>query len=83
MSNVFENDMAKYRIETEIEKKFHKIVSSIRYGEKIIIPTIVKTKEEEKAIWKALEKTARYNCIELHMRWDKNKENIKISVESV
>jgi hypothetical protein len=68
------------RFETEIEKRMHKVVSSMRYGEKITISTHSMTEDEEKAVTKALNKSAKFNCIELKIQKAREKEAINISV---
>ena len=68
------------RFETEIEKKMHKVVSSLRYGEKITISTNSMTEDEEKAVTKALSKSAKYNCIQLKIQKTRQERSINISV---
>jgi hypothetical protein len=68
------------RFETEIEKKMHKVVSSLKYGEKITISTNSMTEDEEKAVTKALSKSAKFNCIELKIQKARDKQAINISV---
>jgi len=68
------------RLETEIEKRMHKVVSSMRYGEKITISTNSMTEDEEKAVTKALNKSAKFNCIELKIQKVREKQAINISV---
>jgi hypothetical protein len=68
------------RFETEIEKKMHKVVSSLRYGEKITISTNSMSQDEEKALTKALSKSAKYNCIQLKIQKTRQENSINISV---
>lgn len=68
------------RFETEIEKKMHKVVSSLRYGEKITISTNSMSQDEEKALTKALTKSAKFNCIELKIQKARQERSINISV---
>ena len=68
------------RFETEIEKKMHKVVSSLRYGEKITISTNSMSQEEEKALTKALTKSAKFNCIELKIQKTRQENSINIWV---
>jgi hypothetical protein len=68
------------RFETEIEKKMHKVVSSLRYGEKITISTSSMSQDEEKALTKALSKSAKYNCIQLKIQKTRQENSINISV---
>jgi|LakMenE18May11ns_1017448.scaffolds.fasta_scaffold8619175_1 hypothetical protein len=68
------------RFETEIEKRMHKVVSSLKYGEKITISTNSMSQDEEKALTKALNKSAKFNCIELKIQKAREKDSINISV---
>jgi hypothetical protein len=68
------------RFETEIEKKMHKVVSSLRYGEKITISTNSMSQDEEKAVTKALNKSAKYNCIQLKIQKTRQENSISICV---
>lgn len=68
------------RFETEIEKKMHKVVSSLRYGEKITISTNSMSQDEEKALTKALSKSAKYNCIQLKIQKTRQENSINIWV---
>ena len=58
----------------------HKVVSSLRYGEKITISTNSMTEAEEKAVTKALSKSAKYNCIQLKIQKTRQERSINISV---
>lgn len=71
------------KFETEIDKTYHKIVSGLRYGEQVEVPTSIKSKDDEKEIVKAIAKSALYNNITLHHRWSKDKKFITIKVEFV
>jgi len=63
---------------TDIEKKMHKIVSSLRYGQEIKLSTDSITEEEEKQMVKALRKSAKFNCIDLKIIKQRNQALIKI-----
>ena len=69
------------RFETKIEKEMHEIISSIRYGEKLEIPVMNLSTLDEKIIKKAIQKSAKWNCIDLHIRWSNDKQYIKLGVE--
>lgn len=71
----------KLRFETDLEKKFHKIVSAMNYGDAIRVETEVSSKEDEEAIIKAIKKSEMYNCMNLSYRFDKEKASILITVE--
>lgn len=63
---------------TDIEKKMHKIVSSLCYGQEIKLSTDSMTEEEEKQMVKALRKSAKFNCIDLKIIKQRNQALIKI-----
>lgn len=75
----FETKIPKF--DTKIEQEMHQIVSRIHYGERIEIPVINLSTLDEKLIRKAIEKSAKWNCIDLHIRWAKDRTHIKIGVE--
>jgi hypothetical protein len=60
---------------------FHKIISSIRYGEKIEVPVAVKNNQEKKDVIKSINKSALYNNIDVSKRWSKDKTKITLTVE--
>lgn len=66
------------KFETDLEKAAHKVISSIRFGEKIQI-------ENNDYNWKEFEnayrKSAFYNCIDIHCRWSNDKKILTISCE--
>lgn len=69
--------------DTDIEKTMHKIVSTIRYNEKIELSTEILTVLEEKAMIKALQKSAKWNCIELKIQKVREKSLIRINVNGL
>jgi phosphoribosylformylglycinamidine (FGAM) synthase PurS component len=69
------------RFETDLDKMFHKIISSIRYGEKIEVPVAVKNNQEKKDVIKSINKSALYNNIDVSKRWSKDKTKITLTVE--
>jgi hypothetical protein len=69
--------------ETDIEKAMHKIVSSIHYWETVKLSTESLTKDEEKAMIKALRKSAKFNCIDLKIQKIRDQESIKISANVI
>ena len=69
--------------DTDIEKAMHKIVSTIRYNEKIELSTEILTVLEEKAMIKALQKSAKWNCIELKIQKVREKSLIRINVNGL
>jgi len=71
------------RFETDIEKAMHKIVSSLHYWETVKLPTDSLTEDEEKAMVKALRKSAKFNCIDLKIQKMRDQESIKISANVV
>jgi hypothetical protein len=68
---------------TDIEKKMHKIVSGLRYGEAIRIPTEKMSADEVKETVKALRKSGKWNCIELKVQTGKVKNCILVSVNNI
>ena len=71
----------KIRFETDLDKMFHKIISNIRYGEKIEVPVAVKNNQEKKDVIKSINKSALYNNIDVSKRWSKDKTKITLTVE--
>lgn len=69
----------KMRFSSEIERRIHKKLSSIRYGECITIETVVKTDEDKKAIKKAIDKSASYNNLEIRTKWSKDFSYIEVT----
>jgi phosphoribosylformylglycinamidine (FGAM) synthase PurS component len=69
------------KFETDLDKMFHKIISSIRYGEKIEVPVAVKNNQEKKDVIKSINKSALYNNIDVSKRWSKDKTKITLTVE--
>ena len=65
---------------TDIEKKMHKVVSGIRYGQNIELTTEFMSVDEEKTMVKALKKSAKWNCIELKTQKVREKNSIRINV---
>lgn len=68
---------ANLRFNTELEKKIHRIISTIKYGEEIIIDVDTDIKE----ILKAIKKSLFYNCIndaKVTKLDDKTKIKVKI-----
>ena len=71
------------RFETDIEKAMHKIVSSLRYSEEIKLSTESLNVDEEKAMVKALKKSAKFNCISLRILKQRDQPAIKISANVI
>lgn len=71
------------RFETDIEKAMHKIVSSLRYSEEVKLSTESLNEDEEKAMVKALRKSAKFNCISLRILKQRDQPAIKISANVV
>lgn len=65
---------------TETEKIVHKIISGMRYGEKVQIDLSVAENKEVLAV--AIKKSVRYNCMDVRITWPKdNNGKVTISVE--
>ena len=63
---------------TEVEKTVHKILSGMRYGQKVQIDlSIAETKEQ---IAKAIKKSSRYNCMDIRVQWPKNNSNNMVTI---
>lgn len=71
------------RFETDVEKRFHKIVSGMRYGEKLEIPVDASTPEKKKEIVNAIQKSALYNCVEIKYRVSNDKTFVVLAVEAM
>ena len=72
----WDNDIPKF--ETDIEKAMHKIVSSLHYWETVKLSTESLSLDEEKAMVKALRKSAKFNCIDLKILKQRDQSAIKI-----
>jgi phosphoribosylformylglycinamidine (FGAM) synthase PurS component len=68
---------------TELEKMFHKKISTMRVGEKIDIEIDGTKEEDRKLILKAVKKSCLYNNIEVHHRWSKDKKKITLIIEGI
>lgn len=71
----------KFRFSTDFEKDIHKKISSMKYGDCFTMETVLKTKEERKALSKAIIKSASYNCMVVRLHWLKDTNNLKITHE--
>jgi hypothetical protein len=69
------------KFETDIEKKFHKIISGMRFGDQIKVEIVVTSNAEKKEVIRAINQSALYNNIDLHKRWSKDKTYITLIVE--
>lgn len=69
------------RFETDLEKKFHKIISGMRYGERIDVEVDISSPEKKKEVVKAIEKSISYNCAEISHRVSTDKKTITLSAE--
>jgi hypothetical protein len=77
----FSEKKEKIRFETSLEKEIHKMVSNIRYGEKIEIPVLSATMDGVKEVIKIIENSAFYNNINLHKKMAKDMSFITIKVD--
>lgn len=77
----FSEKKEKIRFVTDLEKKFHKIISGMRYGQSIDIETDVKTDEEQLEVFKAVKKSAFYNNIDIKHRWAADRTYITLTVD--
>ena len=66
---------------TKLEKEIHRKVSAMRYGDTVEIPKPFMDVDDKKTIMVALKKSARYNCMDLKIRWGKNDSFVSIYVE--
>lgn len=66
---------------TDLEKEIHRKVSAMRYGDTVEISNPFMGVNDKVTIMSAIKKSARYNCMELRIRWDKNDELVSIYVE--
>jgi phosphoribosylformylglycinamidine (FGAM) synthase PurS component len=71
------------KFETELDKKFHKIISAIRFGQRIDVPVMAKTEQDKKDVMKAIRKSALYNNIDMTNRWSKDFTYITLIVEGI
>lgn len=71
----------KLRFTDEFEISVHKKISNMKFGGCLSIETVAKTEEERKAIRKAIEKSAKYNCMVLRLHWLKDKNIVKVTHE--
>lgn len=71
------------RFETDIEKQYHKQISGLRYGQLIKIEMINVEEQKQKEIMKAIEKSGFYNCMELVVRWSKDKTHLLVKVNDL
>lgn len=69
----------KLKITMDFEKEIHKKISNMRYGETFTVETVSKTDEYKKIIQKAIQKSAKYNCITLNLRWSPIKNEVKVT----
>lgn len=74
-------DREKLRFETDLEKEFHKIISSLGFGDSISVDTKIESKEDEHEVIKAIKKSEMYNLMDISYRFDKNKTSVTITVE--
>jgi hypothetical protein len=77
----WDNNIPKF--ETDVEKAMHKIVSSLHYWETVKLSTESLTVDEEKAMVKALKKSAKFNCIDLKVQKMRDQQSIKISANVI
>lgn len=71
----------KLRFSTPFEKDVHKRISNMRFGECLTIETVIKTDQDKKAITKAIEKSAKYNCMVVRFHWSKANDFVKVTHE--
>ena len=71
------------RFETDIEKQYHKQISGLRYGQLIKIEMADVEEQKQKEIIKAIEKSAFYNCIQLVVRWSKDKTHLLVKANDL
>lgn len=67
------------KVTVDFEKEIHKKISNMRYGETFTIETVSKTNECKKAIQKSIQKSAKYNCMTLNLRWSPIKNEVKVT----
>jgi len=71
------NDLS---FKTEVEKHVHKVISGMRYGDKVCIPLSIASSKEEMAV--AIKKSARYNCMDIRVSWPKtNDGEVTITID--
>lgn len=71
----------KLRFSSEIEKRIHKIVSVIKYGETIRIDIEGNLVSDKDTIVKAIKKSAQYNCLTVKTKWSKDKDHVLVTHE--
>ena len=69
------------RFETALEKHYHKVISSLTFGEAVRIETKISSKEDEEFVIKAIKKSAKYNHMDVSYKFDKEKTSVLIIVE--
>ena len=81
MDKNFRFNIEKIRFETDVEKKYHKLISSMHSGETLEIKVGKTTPESRKEIKTAIKKSAVYNGITVKASWIKEDTVIKVSHE--
>lgn len=65
---------------TDLQKQVHKIISGMRYGEKVTIPLSIAETKEEMSL--AIKKSVRYNCMDVRVKWPKSNDGeVTVTVE--
>jgi hypothetical protein len=81
MANAKKWNREKLKFDTVLEKEMHKVISSINYGQKV---NIKKAKcFSHKEVENAIKKSAFYNCMDITIRWEADKESINVGVDLV
>lgn len=67
--------------ETDLEKKVHRLVSKMTFFETIQIPFDIVDGIKREDLMKAVNKSARYNCMEISKKWTKDKKFLNVTAE--
>lgn len=71
----------KLRFSDSIEIDIHKKISNMKFGESLDLNVKIETGEDRKRIRKAIEKSAKYNCMTLRLHWSKEDRTVKVTHE--
>jgi phosphoribosylformylglycinamidine (FGAM) synthase PurS component len=77
----FSQKKVNLRFETEMEKMFHKVISAMRFGEKVEIDVDGTNENVKKDALSAIKKSCLYNNVEVYYRWSKDKTKIILIIE--
>lgn len=71
----------KLRFSDSIELDIHKKISNMKFGSSLDLDVKIETGEDRKIIRKAIQKSAKYNCMTLRLHWSKENRTVKVTHE--